>query len=111
MNRHFSPEGLTSKQSLARRKEEVRLRLALNRQLVLYHSQPLHNPFSFFGQLLFGFARQRGKKAAAGLGTPLWVDVGSLLLGLFAKRLGRLGKLARLALNTYPILNKLRRLG
>ena len=100
----------SSKATLQQRKDDVRRRLAISRARVIRASDPLRHPWSLVGQMLWGYGRRKNTKAAAGIGTPLWVDVASLVLGLFTRRLGLVGRLARWALIAYPVINKVRRL-
>ncbi|SEJ14919.1 hypothetical protein SAMN04244572_02924 [Azotobacter beijerinckii] len=83
---------------LEMRKELVRLRMEMQRQQLDYHAEPLRHPLRQLGHL---FAPGR---AARGKGTPLAFG-GVLLLTLFGKRLGRFGKLARFALEVYPLVS------
>lgn len=83
---------------LEMRKELVRLRMEMQRQQLDYHAEPLRHPLRQLGHL---FAPSR---ARAGKGTPLAFG-GVLLLTLFGKRLGRFGKLARFALEVYPLVS------
>jgi len=82
------------------RKDLVRLRLAMQRQQLQYHSRPLLHPLQQLGQLIGSGA---GRSLAAGK-MPLAIG-GALLLGFFGHRFGIFGKLARLALVLYPILH------
>ncbi len=96
---------LSSSSDLAMRKDLIRLRMEMNRQQVLYHSQPLVHPF----QRIRGMVANRGRSTTdhhGGKG-PLMVAA-SLGLTLFGRRLGRVGKLARVGMLLYPILRRLR---
>jgi len=83
---------------LEMRKELVRLRMELQRQQLDYHADPLRHPLQQLGQLL------APGRAAVRRSAPLAVG-GVLLLSLFGKRLGRFGRLARLALEVYPLVS------
>ena len=96
---------LSSSSDLAMRKDLIRLRMEMNRQQVLYHSQPLVHPF----QRIRGMVANRARSTTdlhGGKG-PLMVAA-SLGLTLFGRRLGRVGKLARVGMLLYPILRRLR---
>lgn len=96
---------LSSSSDLAMRKDLVRLRMEMNRQQVLYHSQPLAHPF----QRIRGMVANRGGGHSdhnGGKG-PLMIAA-SLGLTLFGRRLGKVGKLARVGMLLYPIVRRLR---
>lgn len=82
------------------RKDLLRLRLAMQRQQLQYHSRPLLHPLQQFGQLI---GPGWGRSLAAGK-LPVAIG-GALLLAILGHRLGVFGKLARLALVLYPILH------
>ncbi|GAB3393432.1 hypothetical protein [Azotobacter armeniacus] len=84
---------------LGMRKELVRLRMEMQRQQLDYHAEPLRHPLRQLGHLFAPTSR-----SAWGKSTPLTFG-GVLLLTLFGKRLGRFGKLARFALEVYPLVN------
>ena len=95
---------LSSSSDLAMRKDLVRLRMEMNRQQVLYHSQPLAHPF----QRIKGMVTHRNSSSDhnGGIG-PLMVAA-TFGLTLFGRRLGKFGKLARLGMVLYPIIRRLR---
>lgn len=89
---------LSSAARRAMRKDLVRLRMEMHRQQLLYHAQSLGRPLSQLGSLL-----SIGRSARSNRRTPLMIAA-TTLLALFGKRLGRLGKLARIALVIYPFI-------
>lgn len=96
---------LSSSSDLAMRKDLVRLRMEMNRQQVLYHSQPLAHPF----QRVKGMVSGRGRGSDhEGMGKGPLLIAATVALGLFGKRLGKLGKVARLGVTLYPLVRRLR---
>jgi len=93
---------LSNASDLTMRKELIRLRMEMNRQQILYHSQPLAHPL----QRIKGMVANRSTASDAPK-APLMVAA-SLALTLFGRRLGKFGKLARLGLLLYPVVRKLR---
>lgn len=87
-------ESLSGTARRSMRKELVRLRMEMHRQQLRHHAQPLTRPLNYLGQL-----RQNGPGS---LEPPLLLTAG-VLLTLFGNRLGRFGKLARVALLLYPL--------
>lgn len=87
---------LSSAHRLAMRKELVRLRLEMHRQQLRYHAQPLIHPL----EQLKGLWSRPG--SSLGGKTPLAMG-GALVLMLFGRRLGMLGRLARIGLAVYPL--------
>lgn len=81
----------------AMRKDLIRLRMEMHRQQLRYHAQPLAHPLRQFKELVSpdGSARSARK-------TPFALGA-TLFLALFGKRLGVVGKLARVGLAVYPI--------
>ncbi|WP_267397891.1 hypothetical protein [Pseudomonas sp. GM_Psu_2] len=92
---------LTSATSQAKRKELVRLRMEMYRQQLIYNAQPLHNPISLIGDLV----RPNRDKVASSAKKPLMLGA-TVFLSLFGKRLGAVGRLARIGLALYPIVNR-----
>lgn len=93
---------LTSATSREKRKELVRLRMEMYRQQLIYNAQPLHNPISLIGDLI----RPNKDKVASSAKKPLMLGA-TLFLSLFGKRLGAVGRLARIGLALYPLVNRL----
>jgi len=93
------------------RKDLVRLRMEMHRQQVLYHAQPLAHPI----QRIKGIKGIKGMVANRGMHSehhhvrkgPLMVAT-TLALALFGRRLGKVGKLARLGIMLYPVVQKMR---
>ncbi|UPQ81199.1 hypothetical protein M0M42_12210 [Pseudomonas knackmussii] len=94
---------LSNASDLAMRKDLIRLRMEMNRQQILYHSQPLAHPF----QRIKGMVANRGTGSDQHTKAPLMVAA-TLAMTLFGRRLGKVGKLARLGLLLYPVVRKLR---
>ncbi len=95
---------LSSSSDLAMRKDLVRLRMEMNRQQVLYHSQPLAHPF----QRIKGMVAQRASSSNHDGGKGPLMLAATLGLTLFGRRLGKVGKLARVGMLLYPIIRRLR---
>lgn len=95
---------LSSSSNLAMRKDLVRLRMEMNRQQVLYHSQPLTHPFQRIRQMVANRGTASEHSAQKG---PVVIAT-TMALALFGRRLGKVGKLARLGLLLYPIIRKIR---
>ncbi|MCQ4256550.1 hypothetical protein [Stutzerimonas stutzeri] len=95
---------LSSSSDLAMRKDLVRLRMEMNRQQVLYHSQPLAHPF----QRIKGMVTHRNSSSDHNGGKGPLMVAATLGLTLFGRRLGKFGKLARLGMVLYPIIRRLR---
>lgn len=95
---------LSSSSDLAMRKDLVRLRMEMNRQQVLYHSQPLVHPF----QRIKSMVANRGLGARPHIGKGPLMIAASLGLTLFGRRLGKVGKLARVGMMLYPLIRKMR---
>lgn len=93
---------LTAATSREKRKELVRLRMEMYRQQLIYNAQPLHNPISLIGDLI----RPNKGKVASSAKKPLMLGA-TVFLSLFGKRLGAIGRLARIGLALYPIVNRL----
>jgi hypothetical protein len=91
---------LSSATRRAMRKDLVRLRMEMHRQQLLYHAQPLSHPL----QQAKHFIAARGSASANK--TPLVIGAG-IVLTLFGKRLGILGRIARLGLAVYPLVKAL----
>jgi len=87
------------------RKDLVRLRMEMHRQQVLYHAQPLAHPI----QRIKGMVANRGTHSEHHhvRKGPLMVAT-TLALALFGRRLGKVGKLARLGIMLYPVVQKMR---
>ncbi|AHL75961.1 hypothetical protein CH92_13010 [Stutzerimonas stutzeri] len=95
---------LSSSSDLAMRKDLVRLRMEMNRQQLLYHSQPLAHPF----QRIKGMVASRGNSSDHHIRKGPLMIATTLALTLFGRRLGKVGKLARLGIMLYPVVRKLR---
>lgn len=95
---------LSSSSDLAMRKDLVRLRMEMNRQQLLYHSQPLAHPFQRIKQMV----ANRGAASEHAVQRGPVVVATTMALALFGRRLGKVGKLARLGLLLYPIIRKMR---
>ena len=89
---------ISSAHRLAMRKDLVRLRLEMHRQQLRYHARPLVHPLA----QLKGLWNRPG--TSIGGKTPLAMG-GALLLTLFGKRLGIVGRVARIALAVYPLVS------
>jgi hypothetical protein len=79
------------------RKDLVRLRMEMHRQQLKYHAQPLAHPLRQIKELVSSDGATRSSRK-----TPFALGA-TLFLALFGKRLGVVGKLARLGLAVYPI--------
>lgn len=79
------------------RKDLVRLRMEMHRQQLKYHAHPLVHPLSQLKELVSSDGAARSSRK-----TPLMLGA-TLFLALFGKRLGVVGKLARVGLAVYPI--------
>ncbi len=95
---------LSNAARLQMRKELVRLRMEMHRQQVRYHAQPLIRPLA---RISGWFSPSADDEGGGHGGAPLAL-AGGVVLGLFGKRLGKVGKLARLALTFYPLISRLR---
>jgi hypothetical protein len=93
---------LTNPPLQEQRKELVRLRMEMHRQQLRYHSEPIRHPLNGLRQLLSASTPQ----SRASNTTPLML-AGTAFLALFGKRLGLIGKLARVGLLAYPVLRAL----
>lgn len=99
---------LSSSTNLSMRKDLIRLRMEMNRQQILYHSQPLTHPFQRIKGMV-GMVGNRGTRSdPAPTKGPLMVAT-TLALAVFGKRLGKVGKLAKLGITLYPLILRLRR--
>lgn len=81
----------------AMRKDLIRLRMEMHRQQLRYHAQPLSHPLRQIKELMSSDGRARSSRK-----TPLALGA-TLFLALFGKRLGVVGRLARVGLAVYPI--------
>jgi len=95
---------LSSAATREKRKELVRLRMEMYRQQLIYNAQPLQNPISLIGDLV----RPNRDKVASSAKKPLMLGA-TVFLSLFGKRLGAVGRLARIGLALYPIVNRLQK--
>ncbi len=95
---------LSSSGDLAMRKDLVRLRMEMNRQQVLYHSQPLVHPF----QRIKGMVTSRGTTSEHHSGKGPLMIAATVGLTLFGRRLGKVGRLARVGIMLYPLIRRLR---
>lgn len=82
------------------RKELIRLRMEMHRQQLLYHSQPLSHPLRQVKNMMM--ARSESSERSTGKG-PV-VIAATMILALFGRRLGKAGRLARVALTLYPLI-------
>lgn len=98
---------LSTPADTAARKDLIRLRMEMHRQQILYHAQPLSRPVHHIGSLLVNRKSSSGQGDSNGKG-PLMVGA-TLILALLGPRLGKAGKMARLAITLYPLVHKLRR--
>lgn len=98
---------LSSAAQRSQHKELVRLRMDMYRQQLIYHSQPLRNPLAGITSMLMP-SKRKPKVGEESTGTPMWLGASTIVLALFGKRLGKLGKLARLGITAYPLIRKLR---
>lgn len=96
---------LSTSTDAAARKDLIRLRMEMHRQQILYHSQPLSRPVHHVGTLL---ANRKSHTAQGDGKGPLLLGA-TFLLALLGPRLGKAGKMARLAITLYPLVLKLRR--
>src|SRR5690606_26057052 len=83
------------------RKDLIRLRMEMHRQQLRYHAQPLAHPLRQLKEMVSSDGPVRSSHK-----TPLALG-GTLFLALFGKRLGMVGKLARIGLALYPIVRGL----
>lgn len=90
---------LTSSADLKMRKDLVRLRLEMHRQQLRYHARPLASPLHY-AQRLFG--RHKPADDAQGSGKSPALTIATVVLFLFGRRLGRVGKWARIGITLYP---------
>ncbi len=97
---------LSSSSDLAMRKDLIRLRMEMNRQQVLYHSQPLVHPFQRVRNMIPGGGETSGH---SGPGKGPLLIAATVALALFGRRLGKFGKVARLGITLYPLVRRLRR--
>jgi len=95
---------LSRSADLAMRKDLVRLRMEMNRQQVLYHSQPLAHPF----QRIKGMVGSSGGDHEHSSGKGPLLIAATVGLSLFGRRLGKLGKLAKVGMMLYPLVRRLR---
>ncbi len=90
---------LTTSKDIGMRKDLVRLRMEMHRQQLLYNAQPLSHPL----QLVRNMVSRRSASSGSSSGkTPLMIAT-TIGLSLFGRRLGRFGRLAKLALAIYPL--------
>ncbi|ENA36672.1 MULTISPECIES: hypothetical protein [Pseudomonas] len=90
---------LTAAVGRQKRKEMVRLRMELYRQQIVYNAEPLHNPLGTLKEMV------RPKDVVTQSKGPLVIGA-TLLLSLFGKRLGPIGRLARIGLAVYPFVKR-----
>lgn len=91
---------LSTSNDLSMRKDLVRLRMEMHRQQLLYHAQPLSHPL----QQVRSFMASRHSDAEASSGKGPVMIAATVALALFGRRLGKVGKLARIALTLYPLI-------
>ncbi len=95
---------LSASKDIGMRKDLVRLRMEMHRQQLLYHSQPLTHPLQQVKNMIASRANNGEHRSGK---HPLMLAT-TIMLALFGKRLGKLGKFARIGLTLYPIVRKLR---
>jgi hypothetical protein len=91
---------LSTANELSMRKDLVRLRMEMHRQQMLYHAQPLSHTFDEIKN--FVTSRRSPSELSSSKG-PLMVAA-TVVLALFGRRMGKVGKLARVALTLYPLI-------
>ena len=91
---------LSTSNELSMRKDLVRLRMEMHRQQMLYHAQPLSHPL----RQIKGFVTSRRSSTESSSGKGPLMIAATIALALFGRRMGRLGKLARVALTVYPLI-------
>lgn len=96
---------LSNASELAMRKDLVRLRMEMHRQQLIYHAQPLANPLH---QVKGMIASRTSGSSGSGKGPTMLAA--TVLLTLFGRRLGKVGRFARLALALYPMVQAGRQL-
>lgn len=99
---------LSSSTNLSMRKDLIRLRMEMNRQQILYHSQPLTHPFQRIKGMVGMVGNRSARTDPAPSKGPLMVAT-TLALAVFGRRLGKVGKLAKLGITLYPLILRLRR--
>ncbi|MBA1265695.1 hypothetical protein ACYCFK_19275 [Stutzerimonas stutzeri] len=95
---------LSTSSDLTMRKDLIRLRMEMNRQQILYHSQPLAHPV----QRIKGMIINRGTASGRHTDKSPLMLAATVVLAIFGPRLGKVGKLARLGITLYPLVRKLR---
>jgi hypothetical protein len=102
-------KSLSSAAQRKMRKDLIRLRMDMYRQQLIYHSQPVRHPFSGIANLfLSGRKDHKVGHREDSTATPMWLGAATVILALFGKRMGKVGKLARLGVTAYPLIRKLR---
>lgn len=91
---------LSTSNNLSMRKDLVRLRMEMHRQQMLYHVQPLSHPLQHVRS--FMTSHNPSSEPSSGKG-PMMVAA-TVVLALFGRRMGKIGKLARVALTLYPLI-------
>ncbi|MCQ4295002.1 hypothetical protein NAU58_05360 [Pseudomonas stutzeri] len=91
---------LSTSNELSMRKDLVRLRMEMHRQQMLYHAQPISHPL----QQVKNFVTSRRSSTESSSGRGPMMMAATVMLALFGRRLGRMGKLARVALTLYPLI-------
>lgn len=86
---------LSQRELLALRKEMLKLKLEVQRQELLYNSQPIRRPLATLSQ--FGRSKLTQPRTLATLSAAV------LLLGAVAPRLGKIGRWLRVGISLYPI--------
>ncbi|KRW67880.1 MULTISPECIES: hypothetical protein [Stutzerimonas stutzeri subgroup] len=97
---------LSTSNELSMRKDLVRLRMEMHRQQMLYHAQPLSHPLQHVRSLMS--SHRPSSEPSSGKG-PMMIAT-TVLLALFGRRMGKIGKLARIALTLYPLIKGQQRL-
>ena len=99
---------LSSSTNLSMRKDLIRLRMEMNRQQILYHSKPLTHPLERIKGMVGMGGNQDGESDHGPSRGPLMIAA-TLALAVFGRRLGKVGKLAKLGITLYPLVRRLRR--
>lgn len=97
---------LSTSNDLSMRKDLVRLRMEMHRQQMLYHAQPLSHPL----QQMKSFVSSRRASSEHSSGKGPMMIAATVVLALFGRRMGKMGKLARVALTLYPLIKGQQRL-
>jgi len=91
---------LSTSNDMSMRKDLVRLRMEMHRQQMLYHAQPLSQPL----QQMKSFVSSRRSSTEHGSAKGPMMIAATVVIALFGRRMGKVGKLARVALTLYPLI-------